>query len=138
MTDPQTYPDSLVVLAEDDDDFLMITKLALRRAGFTGKLKLVKNYRALMGYLQEKEKPELIILDLKTAPDDWRTALRGLKRNQRFKSITVVVLTASSDPEDIDLCKRYRRCSYIYKPSNFADWRACMENLIQSELPSQV
>jgi CheY-like chemotaxis protein len=123
------------VLAEDDEDFLMIMRLALEAAGFAGKLDLVNNYRALIGYLQEREEPNLIILDLKTAPDDWRTALRGLKGHERYKSIPVAVLTASSEQEDIDLCRRYRGCSLIQKPSNFSAWRICMKNLIRTGLP---
>jgi len=126
-----------LVLAEDDEDFLMIMRLALEDAGFAGKLDLVNNYQALMGYLQQREKPKLIILDLKTKPDDWRTALRGLKEHDRFKSIPVVVLTASSDPEDIDLCKSYRRCSFIQKPSTFPDWKTCMKNLIRIKNPKR-
>jgi CheY-like chemotaxis protein len=115
----------------------MIMRLALEAVGFAGKLDLVNNYRALMGYLQQREIPELIILDLKTKPDDWRTALRGLKEHDRFKSIPVVVLTASSDTEDIDLCKSYRRCSFIQKPSTFLDWRTCMKNLIRTKHPER-
>lgn len=131
MKDHLLCPQFLGVLAEDDEDFLMIMRLALEHAGFAGKLYLVKNYRSLMGYLQEREKPNLIVLDLKIAPDDWRTALRGLKGNERYKCIPVVVLTASTDPEDVDLCERYCGCSYIEKPSTFAAWTACMENLIE-------
>ncbi|RJR50877.1 MAG: response regulator [Desulfobacteraceae bacterium] len=134
MADNLNYGKSFV-LAEDDEDFLMIMRLALEDAGFAGKFDLVRNYRSLLGYLQEKEKPGMIILDLKTKPEDWRTALQGLKSHKLYKSIPVVVLTASDDPEDIDLCRRYRRCSIIQKPSNFPDWRTCMKNLIRTRLP---
>lgn len=135
MADNLNYKKSFV-LAEDDEDFLMIMRLALEDAGYAGKLDLVRDYRSLLGYLQKGE-PRLIILDLKNKPEDWRTALRGLKSHQRYKSIPVVVLTASDDQEDIDLCKRYRRCSIIQKPSTFPDWRTCMKNLIRTKLPRQ-
>ncbi|RJR40872.1 MAG: response regulator [Desulfobacteraceae bacterium] len=136
MADTLNYRKSFL-LAEDDEDFLMIMKLALEDTGFAGRLDLVRDYRSLLGYLQQKEEPRLIILDLKNKPEDWRTALRGLKTHHLYKSIPVVVLTASDDQEDIDLCKRYRRCSIIQKPSTFTDWRTCMKNLVRTRLPDK-
>jgi CheY-like chemotaxis protein len=125
-----------ILFAEDDEDFYVITRFALEQAGFTGKLDLIQNCRALMRYLEKRESPSLIILDLKTRPDDWRAALQELKKDTRYEDIPVVVLTATSEPRDIALCERYRGCSYIQKPSTFEDWRVCMEDMIRNHLPN--
>ncbi|PKN67153.1 MAG: two-component system response regulator [Deltaproteobacteria bacterium HGW-Deltaproteobacteria-15] len=123
-----------ILLAEDDEDFRVVIRYALELAGFAGNIDLVSNYRGLFGYLEEREKPSLIILDLQTSPEDWRAALQELKSRNRYKDIPVVVLAASDQPEDVELFEKYRRCSYIQKPATFEDWRARMEKVIRNNL----
>jgi CheY-like chemotaxis protein len=124
----------VIVLAEDDEDYLMIIKLAFEEAGFTGTLKIVNNTCDLMQYLESRKAPHLILLDLKSAPNDWRAALEELKSAKRYESIPVVVLTASNALEDIRLCERYVGCSLALKPMSFDDWKGFMGEIIRTGL----
>ncbi len=125
----------LILFAEDDEDFFVITRYALEQAGFTGVLKRVKSSRELMSYLQESGgKPHLILLDLHTTSKDWRAALQEIKGDERYREIPVVVLSAR-DPEDHQLSAKYPECAYIEKPLDFGSWKACMEGMVRENLP---
>jgi two-component system, response regulator len=126
-----------ILLAEDDEDYFVIAKHALEKAGFTGTLVKVTSVEELKKYLHGEGHPSLIILDLKTGPRDWREALRCLKEHTNYKSIPIVVLTTSSDPDDIELCGGYCGCSYIQKPETFEDWKVSMEDVIRANLPTR-
>ena len=64
-------------------------------------------------------RPDLILLDLKMPKKDGRETLRELKADSQFKQIPLVVLTTSSDREDIRDAYRMGVNSYVTKPVTF-------------------
>lgn len=124
----------LILFAEDEEDFFIVTRYALEHAGFAGILKLVRSSKELMKHLQDGENPHLIILDMNNRPSEWREALKSLERDERYRSIPIVVLMFPIDPKDIALCESHSRCSYFERPADFEEWRACMEEILRKNL----
>lgn len=126
-----TTPQSLILLAEDDEDFLLIIKLALEQIRCAVPLGTVRNPRDLMRHLRERAIPSVIILDFYVAPNDWRFTLKDENMQKRLRRIPIVVLCSSDDREDIEICEKFKSCTYRQKPSSFEGWTECMNDILR-------
>lgn len=70
-------------------------------------------------FADEKRLPGIILLDLNLPGTDGYTVLESIKRDDRLRIIPVIVLTCSSDPNDIDRCYTSGANTYIQKPVSF-------------------
>ncbi len=122
----------LILLAEDDDDFFFIIKCSLELAGFRGRLELVQNLRMFKEHFEGGGAPDLIIIDFGISPNYWRSALEYLKKEKRFLSIPLVILSA--DHEGAEVLEEFPKCFHVLKPHSFEDWKACMEEIIRTNL----
>lgn len=64
----------------------------------------------------EKEKPDLILLDVLMPKMDGFTFLRTLKRDDRFKKIPVIVLTGKDRVKDLFVLEGIQESDFILKP----------------------
>ncbi len=101
------------ILIVEDDDFLLqmyVTKLELE--GF-------KVFEAINGTqglkLAQKEKPDLILLDLNLPELSGFEVLSQLKREDGTKNIKVLILTNYSQKENIDKCLALGANDYLIK-----------------------
>ena len=67
--------------------------------------------------------PKLVLLDLylPKAETGWNT-LQILKTHNLYRHIPTIVLSQSSDPEDIEKSYRCHTNLYITKPGNYQEW----------------
>jgi two-component system response regulator len=72
--------------------------------------------------------PRVVLLDLKLPLIGGLEVLRQLKANPRTHSIPVVVLTGSSEEDEIAECYRLGANSYIVKPINFERFSEIMHS----------
>ena len=61
--------------------------------------------------------PDYVFLDINMPTMDGKACLKNLKRDQRFKSIPVIIYTTSTNKMDIDLCRQLGATDYIIKPN---------------------
>jgi CheY-like chemotaxis protein len=115
-------------MADDDPDDCLLVREALRENDRRYDLRVVRDGEELLDYLQRRgpyaaagaaPPPDLILLDLKMPKKDGREALRELKADARFKQIPIVVLTTSTDQEDVKYAYRMGVNSYVTKPVTF-------------------
>lgn len=66
--------------------------------------------------------PRLILLDLKLPRVDGWGVLEKVKSDPRTYHIPVVVLTSSSDPNDIARCLKLGANSYVVKPVDYDEF----------------
>jgi CheY-like chemotaxis protein len=73
--------------------------------------------------------PKLVLLDLKLPKIDGLQVLRQLKSDPRTKTIPVVIMTASSEEQDLVESYSFGVNSYIQKPVDFDQFRATGKTL---------
>jgi CheY-like chemotaxis protein len=75
-------------------------------------------YLKKTGSYRNARRPDIILLDLNLPKQDGREVLKKIKKDPRFRSIPVIVLTTSTSEEDIaDAYALHANC-YICKPND--------------------
>lgn len=82
-----------------------------------------------LAYL-EKEKPDLILLDLLMPFVDGFEFLNIIKNDKNIKNIPIVVVSAVSDPNEVKRAKSYGIKEYIFKPINIKIFTNYIDNLL--------
>jgi len=115
-----------IVIADDDEDDQLLLQEAFQATEFSNELTIANDGVELLEYLSDQQNagrknwPDLILLDLNMPRMDGREALSLIKLNPKFRSIPVVVLTTSSDEDDILKSYALGANSYICKPASFS------------------
>lgn len=118
-----------ILLVEDNEDDVELTRQSLLRSKLDVNLHHVGNGEQCMDYLRRRgdysavSTPDLILLDLNMPVMDGREVLAELQTDDRLSAIPVVVLTTSSDPRDIAETYRLRCNSYVTKPVDFKEFQ---------------
>jgi CheY-like chemotaxis protein len=95
---------ALILIVDDDYDFLEINRLVLERAGYR-VLTAAEPKQALV--LMEKQKPDLVITDLMmTSLDSGFLFARAIKEDPRYAGIPVVIATSVSSALGLDFRPR--------------------------------
>lgn len=117
-----------VLLVEDDEDDIEITRRAFRKGKIANPLYVVRDGEEALEYLGRTgryadsaaaHRPGLILLDLNMPRLDGREVLKAIKQDANLRRIPMVVLTTSS--EEADVCRSYEdgANTYITKPVEF-------------------
>src|SRR5689334_17224103 len=102
-----------VLLAEDDPDIRLVSRLALKRAGF--QVTATANGRELLERVAEV-KPDVIMLDYMMPELDGAETCRRLKADPATRDIPVVFVTAKSQGFQIEEGRKLGALGYIVKP----------------------
>ena len=125
MTDAKAIT---ILIADDDEDDLLMTQEALEEARLTNDIRFVRDGEELLDYLKRRgrysdpassPRPGLILLDLNMPRKDGRQALQEIKSDEELRRIPVVVLTTSKAEEDILRSYDSGVNSFITKPVSF-------------------
>ena len=104
--------DKKILIVEDDDFLLQMYATKLELEGF----KVLEAINGLQGLkTAQKEKPDLILLDLNLPELSGFEVLSQLKREDDTKDIKVLILTNYSQKEDIDRCLDLGADDYLIK-----------------------
>ena len=119
--------DQIILLVEDSKADIRLVQEVLKTSTVPHQLMIVRNGMDAMAYLRqegdfsESPRPNLIILDLNLPRKDGREVLAEIKSDPNLKRIPVIVLTTSSNDEDIqESYDLYVNC-YITKSRNLKD-----------------
>lgn len=113
----------LILIVDDEPDVLAIYKTKLERNGFK-VISAANGEEAVI--TATKEKPDLILMDMKMPVMDGVTAQQKIKNNPETKDLKVVFLTAFSDPmkieTDMALAKDAGAIDFIKKGINLDEF----------------
>jgi CheY-like chemotaxis protein len=127
-----------ILLAEDDPDDRLMTTEALEENRLANDLQIAEDGEELMDYLYHRGKfsnlpnwvlPGLILLDLNMPKKDGREALKEIKADINLRRIPIVVLTTSTEEEDIYRSYDLGVNSFITKPVSFESLVEIMKTL---------
>ena len=78
--------------------------------------------RGMFAKKEESEMPSLILLDLKLPKVDGKEVLKALRSDEKYKYIPVIILSSSSEKNDVNDCYLLGANSYIKKPIDFKEF----------------
>jgi len=102
-----------LLLAEDDPDIRLVSKLALKRAGY--RVTATSNGRELLDAVA-LDRPDVILLDYMMPELDGAEACRRLKADPATRDIPVVFLTARSQGFQLEEARQLGAAGCISKP----------------------
>ncbi|MEV7399726.1 response regulator [Streptomyces sp. NPDC091267] len=114
---PTDRPYSVLLVEDDPADALLIEEALVER-GMARTIEQVTDGIAALQYLRDpdKERPDLIVLDLNMPRMNGRELLAVLKDDAALCGIPVVVLTTSAAPDDVNDAYRQHVNAYVTKP----------------------
>ena len=116
-----------IMVVDDDPDDLIFIERAFRSIGVKDPIHTVNGGKEAIAYMMGNGKyadratfayPTFITTDLKMPEADGFAVLEHLKNNPEWAVIPTVVLTSSSDPDDIKKAYMLGASSYHVKPSS--------------------
>jgi CheY-like chemotaxis protein len=125
MVDPTPLDVVDVLLVEDDDGDVLMTREAFEHHKIRNKLHVVRDGEEALQFLRREgeyadaPRPGLILLDLNLPRRDGREVLAELKADPELRVIPVVVLTTSEAEEDILRSYTLHANAYVSKPVDF-------------------
>jgi CheY-like chemotaxis protein len=142
--------DKTILLVEDNPDDEALAIRALKRHHIGNQIVVARDGVEALDYLFGRGqyagrdisvKPTVILLDLKLPRVDGLEVLRCLREDERTKLLPVVVLTTSSEEQDILTSYSLGCNSYIRKPVDFIQFSEAIRQLgmywlLMNELPS--
>ncbi|NWJ47630.1 MAG: IS701 family transposase [Chloroflexi bacterium] len=117
-------PSQSILVVEDSDEDYEAILWAFKKLAAPQTVRRCEDGDEALDYLHRRGKyseevdPSLILLDLNLPGTDGREVLQQIKQDPKLRMLPVVVLTSSSNPQDIDRCYIEGANSYLHKPVN--------------------
>ena len=114
-----------ILLVEDNENDVLLTRQGFKRAKLMVNLHHVRDGEECMAFLRRQGEyvdvptPDLILLDLNMPRMDGREVLAELTADEHLRHLPVVILTTSSEEQEILNMYKLRVSSYIVKPVDF-------------------
>jgi CheY-like chemotaxis protein len=122
---------AVILLAEDEEDYVLLIRHAFSQAGIVNPLHVVWNGEEAIAYLKGEGKyanrdeyplPDLFLLDIKMPRVNGFEVLSWMKQQPSLASLRVLVLTSSADLRDVNEAYRLGANSFLVKPLDFQDF----------------
>ncbi len=113
-----------VLLVEDNAGDIRLLKEAFQEAGLTCRLNIARDGEQAMAFLRKEghyansPRPALILLDLNLPRKDGREVLAEIKTEKMLQKIPVVILTTSTNPDDVHRAYELHANCYFAKPGD--------------------
>lgn len=126
-----------ILIVEDNEDDLELTMDALAENMLIHDFDIVRDGADAIDYIfkkgkwkdRETENPALILLDLKLPKVSGLEVLKAIRENEPTRLIPVVILTSSSEEQDIISGYKLGTNAYVVKPVIFEDFMEAVRKL---------
>ncbi|MCM2304442.1 MAG: response regulator [Elusimicrobia bacterium] len=115
-----------ILAVEDNDDDQFLLREAWKKAGLANPLEIVADGERACDYLSGEGPyadrsrypfPVMLLLDIKLPGKTGLEVLAWIRGQERFKTLPVIMLTASTWPEEVVEAYRLGANSFVIKPS---------------------
>jgi two-component system, chemotaxis family, response regulator Rcp1 len=126
---------AVILLAEDNENDVELTRLGFLRAKFVVELHHVTNGEDCMAFLRKEGRhadaptPDIILLDLNMPRMDGMEVMAEIGKDEALKHLVVVVMTSSKADEDVLRSYKLRCNSYLVKPIAFEAFAVMIQSL---------
>jgi two-component system, response regulator len=130
--------EKMILLVEDNPDDEELTLRALRQAKVANDIAVVRDGGEALEFLFAEGRhagrdvakmPGVVLLDLKLPKLSGLDVLQHLRADERTKLLPVVILTSSSEEEDMLKSYRFGANSYVRKPVEFSAFVSAVSQL---------
>jgi len=126
-----------ILLAEDNPKDVELTLTALDEHNLANEVVVVNDGAEAPDYLYRRGKfamradndPAVVLLDLKMPKVDGLEVLRTIKKDDKLKSIPLVILTSSREEKDLVESYKLGVNAYVVKPVNFQQFIEAVKEL---------
>ena len=121
----------LILIAEDNEDHVLLLRRALRRGALLNPIFVVSDGEEAIAYLDGEGKfadryeyplPALLLLDLKMPKKNGFEVLEWIRHQPGLRRLRIVVLTTSDAPSDIDRAYDLGANAFMIKPLEQKDF----------------
>ncbi len=113
---PDRYKDCIILVVEDTKMMRVLMSRYLKQVGFNQVLECENGQEALD--LLEQQVVDLVLLDIHMPVLDGYKTLEAIKKNEKLKSIPVMMITAVDKIESIATCIEIGATDYMPKLFN--------------------
>lgn len=134
-----------ILLADDDEDFVLLFKTAFECAGLHPELSIFTDGTAVIQYFQGEGPyadrylhpfPDLVVLDLRLPRVSGAEVLRRIRGRSELNGLPVVILTGTLTDRDQDcLLGQWGANECLLKPLEFTKLVSLAEHLCAAWLP---
>jgi CheY-like chemotaxis protein len=134
----EAMTEKLILLVEDNPDDEELTLRALRKAKIVNEIVVARDGAEAIDFIfgegahkgrDLSRMPQVILLDLKLPKMGGHEVLAKLRSDPRTKLVPVVVLTSSSEDEDMLRSYQSGANSYVRKPVEFGSFAEAVSQL---------
>ena len=124
-----------ILLVEDSLMFARITMAALKDGGVKHRMTWLTDGEQTLDFLfrrgrfKRAPRPDLLLLDLCLPKIDGRQVLAEVRADHELRSLPVVVMTSSEEPEDREMSERLQVESFVPKPVDFEKFLQLVNDL---------
>ena len=117
-----------ILLVEDNDGDILLTLEAFEESRLKTDISVVKNGNEALDFLFKRgafknvNRPDLILLDINIPTFNGHEVLQQIKSDSDLKKIPVIMLTTSSNQQDINKAYDNHCNSYVKKPLNMSEF----------------
>ena len=126
-----------ILLVEDNEGDVLLTKEAFKELSVQAKLSVVNNGVDALLFLKKEavfanvERPQLILLDINMPGLNGIEVLEFIKNDPALRQIPVVMLTTSASASDVRSCYEKAANCFITKPLEFDKFIAVIKSIEQ-------
>jgi CheY-like chemotaxis protein len=126
-----------LLLAEDDNDDIEFFTDIITEISPDIIISVAKNGNELMGLLEsEQQLPDFIFLDLNMPIKTGFDCLKEIKSSEKWKAINIIILTTSSDKEQINEVYKMGADLYLQKPNSYTEFKDTLTKCLQMDWDS--
>jgi CheY-like chemotaxis protein len=134
-TNPARMKDLHILLVEDNEGDILLTKEALREVSSIKDISVVRDGKEAIHFLfktgvhSNAPLPDLVLLDINLPKVDGKVVLKTIKQDPVLRTLPVIVLTTSASEKDIiDAYTHFANC-YITKPVDYSSFMKVIKSV---------
>ena len=125
-----------ILMVEDNPGDVVLTRRCLQQTGLRHRLSVAEDGEAALAFLRREgehaaaPRPDLILLDLDLPRRRGLEVLAEIKADPQLRRLPVVVLTSSTDLEEIRATYRLHANCFVTKPGDLYGYALVVEGIV--------